>query len=66
MVKKLPATAGDTGSISGSVLSPGGGNDNIANLMDMSLSKPWETVKDWEAWHAAVHGVTRSWTGVSG
>ena len=28
--------------------------------MDMSLSKPQETVKDREAWHAAVHGVTKS------
>ena len=33
--------------------------DSIANSMDMNLSKLWETVKD-EAWHAAVHGVTKS------
>ena len=33
--------------------------------MDMNLSKLWETVKDRTAWHAAVHGVTKSQTRLS-
>ena len=34
----------------------------ITDSMDMSLSKLREKVKDREAWHAVVHGVTKSWT----
>ena len=40
--------------------------DSITDLMDMNLSKLEEMVEDKEDWHAAVHGVSKSWTRLSG
>ena len=37
-------------------------SDSITDSVDLNLSKLWEIVKDREAWHAAVHGITKSWT----
>ena len=36
--------------------------DGITDAKDMNLGKLWETVRDREAWHAAVHRIAKSWT----
>ena len=39
--------------------------DSITSPVDMNMSKLWEIAEDRRAWHAAIHGVTKSWTQLS-
>ena len=68
--KESACNAGDPGSMPGSERSLGEGNGNPLRYsclgkpmeMDVCLSELRELVMDREAWHAVIHGVTKSWT----